>query len=54
MLMEGGNLFTAGVYIFLSIIIGFTEVALGVGLARLLIFRNKQGGYRNDWQGKAA
>ena len=36
MLLEGGSLFTAGIYTFLSIIIGFIGVALGVGLARLL------------------
>jgi len=35
-LLEGGSLFTAGLYTALSIIVGFTGVALGVGLARLL------------------
>lgn len=36
MLMEGGNYVTAGLYTISSIIVGFTGVALGVGLARLL------------------
>ncbi|MCO1602343.1 fluoride efflux transporter CrcB [Desulfosporosinus nitroreducens] len=35
-LLEGGSLLTAGLYTFLSIIVGFSGVALGVGLARLL------------------
>jgi CrcB protein len=35
-LLEGGSFFTAGLYTFLSILVGFTGVALGVGLARLL------------------
>ena len=35
-LLEGGSLMTAGLYTFLSIAVGFTGVALGVGLARLL------------------
>lgn len=35
-LLEGGSLVTAGLYTFLSIVVGFTGVALGVGLARLL------------------
>jgi len=35
-LLEGGSLFTAGLYTLLSIVIGFTGVALGVGLARIL------------------
>jgi len=35
-LLEGGSLFTAGLYTLLSILVGFTGVALGVGLARLL------------------
>jgi len=35
-LLEGGSLFTAGLYTVLSIVVGFTGVALGVGLARLL------------------
>jgi len=35
-LLEGGSLFTAGLYTVLSILVGFTGVALGVGLARLL------------------
>jgi fluoride exporter len=35
-LLEGGSLFTAGLYTLLSIIVGFTGVALGVGLARIL------------------
>jgi fluoride exporter len=34
--LEGGSLFTAGLYTLLSIVIGFTGVALGVGLARIL------------------
>jgi len=36
MLLEGGSLLTAGLYTLLSVIIGFTGVALGVGLARIL------------------
>ncbi|MDQ7093100.1 fluoride efflux transporter CrcB [Desulfosporosinus sp. PR] len=36
MLIEGGSLLTAGLYTLLSIVIGFTGVALGVGLARML------------------
>ena len=36
MLLEGGSLLTAGLYTLLSVTIGFTGVALGVGLARLL------------------
>lgn len=35
-LLEGGSFFTAGLYTLLSVIVGFTGVALGVGLARLL------------------
>ena len=35
-LLAGGSFFTAGLYTLLSIIVGFTGVALGVGLARLL------------------
>jgi len=35
-LLEGGSLFTAGLYTLLSVVVGFTCVALGVGLARLL------------------
>lgn len=35
-LLEGGSFFTAGLYTLLSILVGFTGVALGVGLARLL------------------
>lgn len=35
-LLEGGSFLTAGLYTLLSIIIGFSGVALGVGLARLL------------------
>jgi CrcB protein len=35
-LLEGGSIFIAGLYTLLSIVIGFTGVALGVGLARLL------------------
>lgn len=35
-LLEGGSLFTAGLYTLLSIVIGFTGVALGVGLARII------------------
>ncbi|KUO71539.1 MAG: camphor resistance protein CrcB [Desulfosporosinus sp. BRH_c37] len=35
-LLEGGSLLTAGLYTLLSIAVGFTGVALGVGLARLL------------------
>lgn len=35
-LIEGGNLLTAGLYTLLSIIVGFSGVALGVYLARLL------------------
>jgi len=34
-LLEGGSFFTAGLYTLLSILVGFTGVALGVGLARL-------------------
>lgn len=36
MLIEGGSLLTAGLYTLLSVMIGFTGVALGVGLARIL------------------
>lgn len=36
MLLEGGSLLTAGLYTLLSVSIGFTGVALGVGLARIL------------------
>ena len=36
MLLEGGSLLTAGLYTLLSVIIGFTGVALGVRLARML------------------
>ncbi|SPF42058.1 putative fluoride ion transporter CrcB [Candidatus Desulfosporosinus infrequens] len=36
MLIEGGSLLTAGLYTLLSVIIGFTGVALGVRLARIL------------------
>ena len=36
MLLEGGSLLTAGLYTLLSVVVGFTGVALGVGLARLL------------------
>lgn len=35
-LLEGGSIFMAGLYTLLSIVIGFTGVALGVGLARML------------------
>ncbi|HEY8911219.1 MAG TPA: fluoride efflux transporter CrcB [Desulfosporosinus sp.] len=35
-LLEGGSFFMAGLYTLLSIIVGFTGVALGVGLARIL------------------
>jgi len=35
-LIEGGSLMTAGFYTLLSIVVGFTGVALGVGLARIL------------------
>ena len=35
-LLEGGSFFTAGLYTLLSIVVGFTGVALGVGLGRLL------------------
>jgi len=35
-LLEGGSYFTAGLYTLLSIVVGFTGVALGVGLARIL------------------
>ena len=35
-LLEGGSFFTAGLYTLLSIVVGFTGVALGVGLARIL------------------
>ncbi|ODA42040.1 fluoride efflux transporter CrcB [Desulfosporosinus sp. BG] len=35
-LLEGGSFFTAGLYTLLSIVVGFTGVALGVGLARVL------------------
>ena len=35
-LLEGGSLFMAGLYTLLSIVIGFTGVALGIGLARIL------------------
>lgn len=35
-LLESGSLFTAGLYTLLSIVVGFTGVALGVGLARIL------------------
>ncbi|MDR3584227.1 MAG: fluoride efflux transporter CrcB [Desulfosporosinus sp.] len=36
MLLEGGSLLTAGLYTSLSVIVGFTGVALGVRLARIL------------------
>ncbi|MDR3543821.1 MAG: fluoride efflux transporter CrcB [Desulfosporosinus sp.] len=36
MLIEGGSLLTAGLYTLFSVIIGFTGVALGVRLARIL------------------
>ena len=36
MLLEGGSLLTAALYTTLTIIVGFTGVALGVGLARLI------------------
>lgn len=35
-LLEGGSILTAGLYTLLTVIIGFTGVALGVGLARLM------------------
>jgi len=35
-LLEGGSLFTAGLYTLLSVVVGFTGAALGVGLARIL------------------
>jgi len=35
-LLEGGSIFMAGLYTLLSIVIGFTGVALGIGLARIL------------------
>jgi len=35
-LIEGGSLLTAGLYTLLSVIIGFSGVALGVGLARIM------------------
>lgn len=35
-LLESGNYMTAGLYTLLSIAVGFTGVALGVGLARIL------------------
>lgn len=35
-LLEGGSYFTAGLYTLLSVVVGFTGVALGVGLARIL------------------
>ena len=35
-LLEGGSIFMAGLYTVLSIVVGFTGVALGVGLARIL------------------
>lgn len=35
-LIQEGNLFTAMLYTALSIIIGFTGVALGIGLARII------------------
>lgn len=35
-LIEAGSLFTAALYTLLSIVVGFTGVALGVTLARLL------------------
>ncbi|AFQ42508.1 fluoride efflux transporter CrcB [Desulfosporosinus meridiei] len=34
-LLEGGSLITAGLYVILSIVVGFSGVALGVNLARL-------------------
>ncbi|SDG28395.1 fluoride efflux transporter CrcB [Desulfosporosinus hippei] len=34
-LLEGGSFMTAGLYVILSIIVGFSGVALGVNLARL-------------------
>ena len=36
MLLENGSLLTAGLYTGLTIIIGFTGAALGVGLARVI------------------
>ena len=36
MLLEGGSFLTAGLYTLLSIIVGFTGVALGVRLARII------------------
>lgn len=35
-LLEGGSFLTAGLYTLLSIILGFSGVVLGMGLARLL------------------
>ncbi|MDI6881087.1 MAG: fluoride efflux transporter CrcB [Desulfitobacteriaceae bacterium] len=35
-LLEGGSYFTAGLYTLLSISVGFTGVALGIGLARVI------------------
>ena len=35
-LLEGGSYFTAGLYTLLSIVVGFSGAALGVGLARIL------------------
>jgi crcB protein len=35
-LLESGSILTASLYTLLSIVIGFTGVALGVGLARIL------------------
>ncbi|HBP66578.1 MAG TPA: fluoride efflux transporter CrcB [Desulfosporosinus sp.] len=35
-LLEGGSFYTAGLYTLLSVVVGFSGVALGVGLARLL------------------
>ncbi|KGK87818.1 camphor resistance protein CrcB [Desulfosporosinus sp. HMP52] len=34
-LLEGGSFITAGLYVILSIVVGFSGVALGVNLARL-------------------
>ncbi|AET66136.1 crcB protein [Desulfosporosinus orientis DSM 765] len=35
-LLESGSYLTAGLYTLLSILVGFTGVALGIGLARLI------------------
>ena len=36
MLIEGGSLLTAALYTTLTVIVGFTGAALGVGLARII------------------